>query len=71
MGERIKTLAKRNFLDSSIEVELNHPLLQGRDEQIHLQSRSFRLEMDKKDYIKCALTILLAEENLRLLKKLR
>ena len=71
MGEKIKILAKGKLFGSNIEIELNRPPSQDCDEQIHLQSKSLRFEMDKKDYIQYALTILFAEENLRRLKKLK
>lgn len=71
MGEKIKILAKGKLLGSDIEIELNRPPAQGCDEQIHLQSENLRFEIDKKDYIQYALTILFAEENLRQLKKLK
>ena len=71
MGEKIKILAKGKMFDSDIEIELNRPPSQGCDEQIHLQSKTLRFEIDKKDYIQYALTILFAEENLRQLKKLK
>ena len=71
MGEKIKILAKGKLLGSDIEIELNRQPSQGCDEQIHLQSEKFRFEIDKKDYIQYALTILFAEENLRRLKKIK
>jgi hypothetical protein len=71
LGEKLKTLAKGKLLGSEIEIELNRPPSQGCDEQIHLQSETLRFEIDKKDYIQYALTILFAEENLRTLKKLK
>ena len=71
MGEKIKILAKGKLLGSNIEIELNRPPSEGCDERIHLQSESLRFEIDKKDYIKYALTILFAEENLRRLKKIK
>jgi hypothetical protein len=71
MGEKIKTLASGRILQTEFETELNHPLSIGRDQQIHIQSDSFRFEMDKKDYIKYALTILVADKNLRNLKGIK
>jgi hypothetical protein len=71
MGEKIKILAKGKLLGSDIEIELNRSPSKGCDEQIHLQSKKLRFEIDKKDYIKYALTILVAEKNLRRLKKLK
>ena len=71
MGEKIKTLSKGKLLNTDFEVELNHPLSIGLDEQIHIQSEKFRFEMDKKDYIKYALSVLVAEKNLKNLKKIK
>lgn len=71
MGEKIKILAKDKLLGSDIEIELNRSPAPGCDKQIHLQSKNLRFEIDKKDYIHCALTILFAEENLKRLKKLK
>ena len=71
MGEKIKIIATGKLFGSVIEIELNRPPSQGCDEQIHLQSQTMRFEIDKKDFIQYALTILFAEENLRQLKKLK
>ncbi len=68
MGEKIKTLTKGKILDLDFEIELNHPLSSSKDEQIHIQSNKFRFELDKKDYIKYALSILVAQKNLKNLK---
>ena len=48
MGEKIKILSKGKILNSNFEIELNHPITNEQDEQIHIQSDKFRLEMDKK-----------------------
>jgi hypothetical protein len=68
MGEKIKTLSKGKILNVDFEIELNHPPVDGEDQQIHIQSKKFRFEMDKKDYLKYALSILVAEKNLKSLK---
>ena len=68
MGEKIKTLASGKILKTEFEIELNHPLSIGKDQQIHIQSDKFRFEIDKKDYIRYALTILVADKNLQNLK---
>ncbi len=70
MGEKIKTLSKGKLLGAEFEVELNHPPSSGQDQQIHIQSDKFRFEMDKKDYIKYGLSVLVAEKNLKNLKGL-
>ena len=71
MGEKIKTLSKGKLLNADFEIELNHPSSSGQDQQIHIQSDKFRFEMDKKDYIKYALSVLVAEKNLKSLKGLK
>jgi hypothetical protein len=71
MGEKIKTLSKGKFLDNNFEIELNHPASIGQGRQIHIQTKKFRLEMDEKDYLKYAFSILLAEMNLKKLKRLK
>jgi len=65
MGEIIKKLAEGKLLDSHIEIELNHPPASGQDQQIHIQSEKFRFEMDKKDFLKFAASILVAAKNLK------
>ena len=70
MGEKIRTLSFGKLLGSDFEVELNHPTITGQDEQIHIQSEKFRFEMDKKDYVKYALSVLVAEKNLKNLKEI-
>jgi hypothetical protein len=68
MGEKIKTLSTGKLLNADFEVELNHPPSNGQDQQIHIQAEKFRFELDKKDYIKFALTVLVAEKNLKNIK---
>jgi putative heme iron utilization protein len=70
MGEKIKTLSKGNLVGNEFEIELNHPPISGGDQQIHIQSNKLRFELDKKDYILYALSILEAEKNLKKLKDL-
>lgn len=71
MGEKIKTLSKGKLLNIEFEIELNHPPSSGLDEQIHIQSGKFRLEIGKNEYLKYALSILVAEKNLKILKNLK
>lgn len=70
MGEKIKTLSQGELLERNFEIELNHPTVIGREEQIHIQSDKFRFELDKSDYIKLAFSVLVAEKNLKKLKKM-
>ena len=71
MGEKIKTLSKGKLLNTDFEIELNHPPSSEQDQQIHIQSDKFRFEMDKKDYIRYALSILVAEKSLKKLKGIK
>ena len=71
MGEKIKILSKGRLLNTDFEIELHHPPSSGQDQQIHIQSDKFRFEMDKKDYIKYALSILVAEKNLKKMKDIK
>jgi len=71
VGEKIKTLSRGKLLAGEFEVELNHPPSSGCDQQIHIQSDKFRVEIDKKDYLKYALSVLVAEKNLKNLKDLK
>ena len=68
MGEKIKILSQGKILNINFEVELNHPPSRGQDKQIHIQSDKFRFEIDKKDYIKYALSVIVAAKNLKTLK---
>jgi len=71
MGEIIKILSRGTVLGTDGEIELNHPPVQGQDRQIHLQFGKIRLEMGEKDYVKYALSVLVAEKNLKAVKKLK
>ncbi len=71
MGEKIKTLSTGKLLNVDFEIELNHPPSIGQDEQIHIQPNKFRFEVDKKDYLRYALSILVAEKNLKNLKDMK
>jgi len=68
MGDVIKILSKGKVFHTDFVIELNRSPLNGQDQQIHIQSSNFRFEMNKKDYIKYALCILVAEKNLKNLK---
>jgi hypothetical protein len=70
MGEKIKTLSSGLIAGQAMEIELNHPVIHGHDQQVHVQTESFRVDLDKKDYLKFALSVLVAEKNLKLLKKI-
>lgn len=71
MGEKIKILSNGKFCGEHVDVELNHPLFQNGEEQIHLQAKQFRFDFNRKEYMQCALSVLVAEKNLRNLKNLK
>ena len=70
MGEKIKKLSEGKILNSEFEIELNRPSSFSQNEQIHIQSEKFRFELDKTDFVKYALSILVAERNLKNLKNI-
>jgi len=70
MGEKIKILSEGKISNMNLKIELNHPPVAGQDQQIHIQSDKLRFEVDKKDYLLFASSILLAEKNLRKIKGL-
>lgn len=71
MGEKIRNLSSGKIQNVDFEIELNYPPVIGNDQQVHIQSDRVRFEMDRKDYIKCALSVLVAEKNLKLLKLIK
>jgi hypothetical protein len=71
MGEKIKILSKGKILNEEFEVELNHPLSKGKSQQIHLQSQKFRVELDRKDYLKYGLSVLAAAKKIKILKRIK
>ncbi|MBW3020739.1 hypothetical protein KY334_05560 [Candidatus Woesearchaeota archaeon] len=70
MGEKIKTILKGKLFNTNFEIELNHPPFRGLDEQVHIQSDKFRIEIDKNEYLQYAMSVLLARKNLKILKKI-
>ena len=70
MGEKIRTLAGCDFRGEKIEIELNHPMGEGLEEQVHIQSTKFRFEMSKSEFIKYGLKVLLAQKQLKNMKRI-
>lgn len=71
MGEKITDLAIGSVLGARLEIELNHPNMEGEQRQVHLQSSGFRFELNQEEYIKCALVILRAARSLKQLKNIQ
>ncbi len=68
MGEKIKILAYGKIINTEYEIELNHPSSKGQDKTVHIQSKKFRLELENRDYLKLAFSILIAVKNLKIIK---
>lgn len=68
MGEKIKTLGKANIKNQDIEIELNEPTSQNGEQQIHIQTKKFRLELSKNDFITYSLSVLKSAKKLKKLK---
>ena len=71
MGEKITDLARGTVLGTRLEIELNHPNIEGQQRQVHLQSSDLRFELNQDEYIKCALVVLKAARNLKQLKNIQ
>jgi len=71
MGEKIKTIARGKVFGSDIEVELNSSVTGQGDLQVHIQSDTFRFELDQSEFVKYGLTVLNAERNLKSLKGIK
>lgn len=70
MGEIIRVLSKTILLGKEVEIELNYPTRVGNEEIVHIQSKQFRFEFKKNEFIQICLSILLAEKNFKELKKI-
>ena len=68
MGELVKILSIGSISGEDVQFELNSPNNEFAKEQVHIQTKNRRLEMDKDEFIKYASIILLAEKNLKGLK---
>ena len=71
MGEKIKILGTINIKNSAFEVELNKPPVSGLSRQIHIQSKDSRFEMDESDFLRLAISVLVAEKNLKNIKVIK
>jgi len=70
MGEIIKTFGKINIGNEEVEFELNKPHAAKDLRSVHVQSKRFRFEMNEKEFLKLALTVIVAEKKLRELKEM-
>ena len=70
MGEKIKSLNSFLHRGTKFEIELNHPPSTGANQQIHIQSENLRFELDKNDFVRFGISILLAAKNLKNIKEI-
>lgn len=70
MGEKIALLASGRILGTTFEIEVNKPHAQGMPNDIHIQSERFRYQMNEKEFLKLALTVLAARRKLAFMKGL-
>jgi hypothetical protein len=71
LGEKIKSLGHIVVGGLGFEVELNYPPTPGLQQQIHIQSESFRIELDEDEFVRLVCAIRLAKEKLKRLKQLQ
>jgi len=69
MGEINKVLATGEHSSGPISIELNDPVTQGGDQSIHIQTSSFRVEMNLPEFRAFAATVVDGYANLKSRKK--
>ena len=69
MGEIDQILAKANLKSLNIAIEKNHPVIDGAAESIHIQTGTFRLELELDEFRSLCATILDASSALSAIKK--
>jgi hypothetical protein len=70
MGKIIKKIFTGEFKGDSLEIELNKNPSQFSDKSIHVSFGSIRLELSPQEFIELGSSILVAEKNLKILKKI-
>ena len=71
MGKIKKKLFDKNFDGSSFQIELNKEPSEKSKKVIHLSYKKVRIELTKKEFFEISSSILLAERNLKILKKIK
>ena len=70
MGEKIRILSQGKILDKEFVIELNKPNVSHMPRDIHIQSESFRYQLNEREFVHLALTILRAQRHLVFMKGL-
>jgi hypothetical protein len=71
LGEKIKSIGHIVVDGLGFEVELNYPPAPGLPQQIHIQSKNFRIELDEDEFFRLVCAVRLAKEKLKRLKQLQ
>jgi len=71
MGKILKNLVKKNIMGSRFEVELNKEPSEKSKKIIHISMNQLRIELTQKEFFDVASTFILAEKNLKNLKKIK
>jgi hypothetical protein len=70
MGKILKNLLDKKILNSDLKIELNKEPSDKSNKVIHISFDSLRLELTKQEFCEIATTLILAEKNLKTLKKI-
>tara|TARA_B110000037_G_C17110028_1_gene501478 strand:+ start:812 stop:1024 length:213 start_codon:yes stop_codon:yes gene_type:complete len=70
MGEIIKVLGKKRINSEEFQIELNKPHMDGQQNSVHIQTKTFRIEMSQSEFNIIALNTLKAIQKLKTLKSL-
>jgi len=70
MGKILKKILNKKILDSKLEIELNKEPSDMSKKVVHLSFKNLRIELSKKEFYEISSTIILAEKNLKVLKKI-
>ena len=70
MGKILKKILNKKILDSKLEIELNKEPSDMSKKVVHLSFKNLRIELSKKEFYEISSSIILAEKNLKVLKKI-
>ena len=71
MGKVLKKLLEQKILGKDFQVELNKEPSEKSSKVIHVSINETRLEFSKKEFYEIVSTLILAEKNLKILKKIK
>lgn len=68
MGQIIRVVDKIKIGGTDFEVKLNHSVRGRKFRDVHIQNKTFRLEMPENEFMKMAACVLLAKKQFDILK---